>query len=151
MRDEVLVRASRDLLSIPGLIFRLIRRKLILTALAESQVDLKPLHIEIMKVLQDEGTPHPAKIGDKLFIAKAQMTHLVDHLVEMGLVRREIDPGDRRTLNLSLTAKGCRMLEEQDALVMNALRENMAALSEDELKTLSDSLRNLRDILSKLQ
>ncbi len=114
-------------------------------------MDIKLLHLEIMKVLKEEGTLHPAKIGERLVVAKAQMTHLIDKLVELGFVKREMDATDRRTINITLTDKGSRVLEEQDNLVINAVRDNMAALTEAELEALSSSLRSLRDILFKLQ
>jgi DNA-binding MarR family transcriptional regulator len=151
MRDETLERVAADLLSVPPLIFRLIRRKLVNATLADTDVDIKLLHFEVMKVLKDEGTQHPARIGERLLIAKAQMTRLIDKLVELGFVRREMDAIDRRTINITLTDKGAGVLEEQDNLVIDAVRDNMAVLTEAELQTLSNSLRNLRDILFKLQ
>ncbi len=151
MRGEILGRVAADLLSVPPLIFRLIRRRLVIATLVETDVDIKLLHFEIMKVLKEEGTRHPAAIGEKLIIAKAQMTHLIDKLVDLGLVKREIEPTDRRTLNITLTEKGNRVLEEQDSLVFNAVRDNMTSLTDKELETLSASLRNLSDILFKLQ
>jgi DNA-binding MarR family transcriptional regulator len=151
MRGEILGRVAADLLSVPPLIFRLVRRKLTMATLADTDVDIKLLHFEIMRVLQEEGTLHPAKIGERLLIAKAQMTHLIDKLVELDFVTREMDSIDRRTINLTLTEKGKKVLEEQDNLVINAVRDNMSSLSDDELEALSDSLRNLRDALFKLQ
>lgn len=144
-------RVALDLLSVPPLIFRLIRRKLLTMALAEPDANLKLIHIEIMKVLKEEGTMHVAKIGEKLLIAKAQMTHLIDKLVELGFVERETGAPDRRTMNISLTAKGRKFTEEQDSLILNAMRDNMSSLSDKELEALSGSLRNLRDTLFKLQ
>jgi DNA-binding MarR family transcriptional regulator len=151
MRGEILGKVADDLLSMPPLIFRLIRRKLVMPTFAGTALDITLLHLEIMKLLQEEGTRHPAGIGERLFIAKAQMTHLIDKLVDLGFVRREMDSSDRRTFNISLTEKGRRAMEEQDNLVINAVRENMASLTDEELETLSNSLRNLRDILFKLQ
>jgi MarR family 2-MHQ and catechol resistance regulon transcriptional repressor len=151
MREETLGRVAADLLSVPPLIFRLIRRKLVMTTLADTDFDFKLLHFEIMKVLQEEGTLHPAHIGERLLIAKAQMTHLIDKLEQLGFVSRETDPSDRRTINITLTEKGSKVLEDQDNLVINAVRENMADLTEAQLETLTSSLRNLRDILFKLQ
>ena len=151
MRSEIMGRVALDLLSVPPLIFRLIRRKLIMTALAETDSNLKLLHFEIMRVLKEEGTMHVAKIGEKLLIAKAQMTHLIDKLVELGFVEREIGAPDRRTMNISLTPKGRKFTEEQDSLILNAVRDNMSSLSDKELEALSGSLRNLRDILFKMQ
>ena len=128
MRNEIMRRVALDLLSVPPLIFRLIRRKLIMTTLAETDANFKLLHFEIMKVLKEEGTMHVAKIGEKLLIAKAQMTHLIDKLVELGFVERETCPADRRTMNISLTAKGRKFMEEQDSLILNAVRDNMSSL-----------------------
>ena len=151
MRGEIVGRVAADLLSMPPLIFRLVRRKLTMATLADTDADIKLLHFEIMRVLQEEGTLHPAKIGDRLLIAKAQMTHLIDKLVEKDFVNREMDSSDRRTINLTLTEKGKKVLEEQDYLVTNSVRENMSSLSDKELEALSSSLRNLRDTLFKLQ
>jgi DNA-binding MarR family transcriptional regulator len=151
MQNEIMGQVALDLLSVPPLVFRLIRHKLMTMTLAEPDSNLKLLHFEIMRVLKQEGTMHVAKIGERLLIAKAQMTHLIDKLVELGFVERETGSADRRTMNISLTPKGRKYTEEQDTLILNAMRDNMSALSEKELETLSGSLRNLRDTLFKMQ
>jgi DNA-binding MarR family transcriptional regulator len=151
MREEMQGRVSLDLLSVPPFIFRMVRRKVVMSTFADNNADIKLLHFEIMRVLKEEGTLHPAKIGEKLFIAKAQMTHLIDKLVELDFVKRETGADDRRTFNITITDKGVKVLEEQDNLVINAMNANMSSLSDAELESLSNSLRNLRDILFKLQ
>ncbi|MHB8104053.1 MAG: MarR family winged helix-turn-helix transcriptional regulator [Dehalococcoidales bacterium] len=151
MREEITERVALDLLSVPPQVFRLVRRKVVLSTLADTNLDIKLLHFEIMQVLKDEGTLHPAKIGEKLLIAKAQMTHLIDKLVELDFVKREMCSDDRRTINITITEKGLKVLQEQDNLVITAVKDNMASLTDEELESLSGSLRNLRKILSKLQ
>jgi DNA-binding MarR family transcriptional regulator len=151
MRGEIVERVAADLLSVPPLIFRLIRRKLVMTTLDDIDVDIKLLHFEIMRVLKEEGTQHPAEIGERLLIAKAQITHLIDKLFELDFVKRETGSNDRRTVNITLTEKGSKLLDEQDNLVINAVRDNMSSLTDAELEALSHSLRTLRDILFKLQ
>ena len=151
MNDDIQRKIALDLLSVPPLVFRMVRRRVAMTTLADTNLDIKLLHFEIMHVLKEEGTLHPAKIGEKLFVAKAQMTHLIDKLVEMDFVKREIGSDDRRTINITLTDKGGKVLEEQDNLVINAMQENMSSLSNEELEDLSKSLRKLRDILYKLE
>ena len=81
MGSDLPGKVAVDLLSIPPLVFRIIRSKLINVTLAD--IDIKLPHIEIMTVLKEDDTLHPAEIGGKLQIAKAQMTHLVDKLVEL--------------------------------------------------------------------
>jgi DNA-binding MarR family transcriptional regulator len=151
LRGENLGKVAIDLLSVPSLVNRIIRKKLLMVTLADSEADLKLLHFEIMRVLKIGGTMHPSKIGEKLLIAKAQMTHLIDKLVDLGFVKRELDSIDRRTFNITMTETGLKVLEEQDNLVVSAVSDVMTELSEKELESLSKSLRSLRDILFKLQ
>jgi DNA-binding MarR family transcriptional regulator len=151
MRCDIPGKAAVDLLSLPPLVFRIVRSKLINIALADIDIDVKFLHLEIMMVLTEEGTLHSAEIGKRLQIAKAQMTHLIDKLVELGLVERNIDADDRRTINISLTERGQKFMEHQNSIAINAVGEYIADLEESELETLTTSLRNLRDILFKLE
>ncbi len=151
MRSDILGKVAVDLLSIPPLIFRMIRRKLVNATLADIDVDIKFPHFEIMIVLKEEGTLHPAEIGEKLLIAKAQMTHLIDKLVELNLVEREMDSTDRRTLNIALSDKGRTFLEIHKNNLIIAVREYISCLEDEEIVALSNSLRNLRDTLLKLQ
>ncbi len=150
MGSDIPEKVAVDLLSIPPLVFRIIRSKLINITLADIDIDIKFPHIEIMTLLKEDNTLHPAEIGGKLQIAKAQMTHLIDKLVDLELVERNVDAADRRTIKITLTDKGRSFLEKHEAVIFNAVGEYISDLNESELETLSTSLRNLRDILLKL-
>jgi len=151
MGSEVLESITDDLLSIPPLIFRGVRRKLLKTALANSEVDITPLQFEIMRLLDEVGTLHIAEIGEKLQIARPQMTHLIDKLEDLGMVERQMGTADRRTINILLTGQGKNTLKEHDTRVRSAIREALSCLTDQELEEVSDSLRKTRDVLSKLQ
>jgi len=150
MRSDILEKVTVDLLSILPLIFRGIRRKLIKTTLADIDVSITPHHFEIIRLLKGEGTLHVAEIGERLQIAKAQMTQLIDKLVDLNMVERKMDIADRRTINITLTGHGRLVLEEHRNRFMNVMQEAMSSLTNEELADLSDSLRKIRDILSKL-
>ena len=79
------------------------------------------------------------------------MTQLVDKLVDMNIVERETDRADRRTYNITLTESGRNIFKEHKDKIMTAVRETMSSLTDEELEDLSNTLRKLRDILSKLQ
>ena len=150
MRKDILERVAIDLLSIPPLIFRQIRRNLIKTTLAGIDAGITPHHFEIIRLLEKEGKLHVAEIGDRLQIARAQMTKLIDKLVDLKLVERRTDVADRGTATITLSTHGKAVLEEHKTSIMNAIRENMKQLSDEYLKDLSDTLRKLQDTLSRL-
>lgn len=151
MRDDILERVVINLFSIPPLIFRIIQKKLVKTTLAGVDASITPHHFEIIRLLEEEGPLHIAKIGERLHIAKAQMTQLIDKLVELGLVERQNDKNDRRVVNVIISTKGKSILEKHKKRVMVAMRDTMSNLTDKELSDLSKSLEKLQDILSKLQ
>jgi DNA-binding MarR family transcriptional regulator len=150
MNSRNLEIVAEDLLSIPPIIFRIVRNKLIKTTLIDIGADITPHQFEIIRLLMEEGTLHVAEICQRLQIAKAQMTQLIDKLVDLNIVERKLGKTDRRIINIALTAQGRTLLEEHKNSVIRAVNETMSFLTEKELEDLSDSLRKLRDILMKL-
>lgn len=151
MQTDIRERIAIDLLTILPLIFRRIRRKLTRTTLTDIEVNITPHHFEIMRLLEEEGTLYLAEIGERLQIAKAQMTKLIDKLVDLNIVARKTDTADRRTINIALTGQGRTILEEHKNSVISAIRETISRLSDKELEDLSTSLRTLQDIFSRLE
>jgi DNA-binding MarR family transcriptional regulator len=151
VREEILEKVAIDLLSIPPLIFRGARRKLIKTAFADINVDIKPLHFEVLRLLDKEGKLHITEIGEKLHIAKAQMTHLIDKLADLNMIERRTDITDRRTINITLTGSGRTFLEEHQNRLVSTAVDTMSRLTDEELEDLENTLKRLSDMLSKLQ
>jgi DNA-binding MarR family transcriptional regulator len=151
MRKDILERIATELLSISPLIHRGVRRKLLKAELSNINIDVSPLHFEVMRLVDEEGSLRITEIGERLRVARAQMTHLIDKLVELGMVVRQADSTDRRVTNIVLTTKGNAFLEKHGGNIRKATREFLAGLTDEELADLSASLERLRDILSRLQ
>jgi len=150
MKNNILDSVAEDLFSTLPLIGRSIRKKLLKTALTSLNEDIAPPHFEIMKLLEEAGILHVAEIGERLQIARSQMTHLIDKLVDLDIVERQTDTEDRRMIDITLSDKGKTILKEHDGHIRDATRETLSFLTDQELQDLSASLRKLRDIFSKL-
>jgi DNA-binding MarR family transcriptional regulator len=91
-------------------------------------------------------SPEPLRmteLADHLGIVPRSVTTVVDSLEEAGLVRREIDPGNRRAIRLHLTDRGMA--------VRNDMREARRQAAEDLFAQLSDADRRaLAGLLTKL-
>jgi len=147
----VLDYVAGDLFSTLPLISRSIRKKLFKTAFAGFNEELAPPHLDIIKLLEESGTLHIAEIGERLLIARPQMTHLIDKLVELELVERQIGKEDRRTINIMLTENGKALIEAHDEHIRKATMEALSSLTIGELKELSAALQTLKEMFSKLQ
>ena len=79
-----------------------------------------------------------ADIAGLLSIAKSAVTKTVDRLEDRGLIIREKDPADRRTIHATLTVEGERLFAAaQPAFVDAVLRHFADHISKDEIRCLA--------------
>jgi DNA-binding MarR family transcriptional regulator len=76
-------------------------------------------------------------LGDRVLLSPAGTTHLVTRLERSGLVRREVDPADRRRWFTVLTDEGDRALQSARKTHNEVLRHTLfAATTPAERRTL---------------
>ena len=73
--------------------------------------NLTRLHMAIMGELAQTNLTM-TELAKSLMMTKPQLTHVVDALVSLNIVKRRPDEKDRRANNLALTEKGLDWLEE---------------------------------------
>lgn len=81
---------------------------------------------DVLATLRRAGAPYtltPKRLSAMTMVGSAAMTNRVDRLVRKGLVGREVDAGNRRSLLITLTARGHEVVERViDGHVANAAR-----------------------------
>ena len=108
-------------------------------------------HLEILKLLHEEGTLHVAEIANLLLISKSQMTRLIDELINLGMVKRQSDTQDRRKRNILLTHKGAAIVEKFQENVQRNIKTWLSSLTYQELSELSNSLKQIQNIVLKMR
>ena len=78
----------------------------------------------------------------------ATMTGIVDRLANMGLVKRERDASDRRSVIVVLTGAGDALLEKAKAERVERTRHLLSHFTPEELQTNLDLLVRYLDVLS---
>ena len=102
-------------------------------------------------MLEDHESLSVSAIGDKQFISRPQMTHIVDKLVSLSMVERAIDEDDRRVINVVLTDTGRKIMRQCDAIIKHSIRESLAALDDKDIEEMSAALSKLAEIGFKLK
>jgi len=111
--------------------------------------DLRPLGLtpsqaEVLRVLGDHEPLTLTGLGGLLVCeTTASPSRLVDRLVAQGLVQRQVDPGDRRFVTLSLTADGRKLLDRV-AAVEDRLHDTLDRLTAG--TPVEDALQLLRTV-----
>ena len=73
---------------------------------------LKPKHVSLLSALELGAPGSQAELASTLHVAQSLIVLFVDHLQDLGAVRRERDPSDRRRQQVVLTDEGRRLLAE---------------------------------------
>ena len=63
----------------------------------------------VLSALSDDGVVNQTVLASRIHVEGATITHHVDRLEKLGLVRREIDAKDRRVRKIELTPDGVRL------------------------------------------
>jgi DNA-binding MarR family transcriptional regulator len=92
---------------------------------------------------QDEEPLRMTELADRLGIVPRSVTTVVDALEEAGLVRREVDPRNRRAILLRLTDRGAAVRDDLREARRRAAADLFAPLSADDRDALAGLLRLL--------
>ncbi len=125
--------------------------------LANNAQALKPFGLttqqyNVLRILKGQH-PKPAAVSlvnERMLDKMSNASRLVEKLRQKGLVDRSTCPKDRRQVDVQLTDKGLKLLEEATETLKSA-SENYHSLSEDEANTLNRLLDKLRNTGTKIE
>ena len=80
------------------------------------------------------------ELADHLGIVPRSVTTVIDALEEAGLVRREVDPHNRRAIRLHLTDRGLSVRDDMREARRGAAEDLFAPLSADDRQSLGHLL-----------
>ena len=97
-----------------------------------------------LKVLSDAGESLPlTQLAERLSCVKSNITQLVDRLEADGLVKRELDPRDRRARLAAMTEAGRKACKEGSEAQQEAESALLSKLSTEESQQLAALLTKL--------
>jgi DNA-binding MarR family transcriptional regulator len=73
---------------------------------------ITPVQHLILAVLAEEEFLSPAEISDRIAMDGATLSGVLDRMTEAGLIKKEENPEDRRSIRVSLTPRAKRMRED---------------------------------------
>ncbi len=98
-------------------------RRAIVASVRADAPDLSARQMSVLLTVYLTPPPHTVRgLADDLKVTKPVITRAVDRLSELGMLRRKIDPDDRRSVLLQRTVKGSVFLREYGELIVAAAR-----------------------------
>ncbi|HEY1822238.1 MAG TPA: MarR family transcriptional regulator [Trebonia sp.] len=120
---------------------RLTKRLRLAQAERLAPLGLTPAQERALRLIaRGDEPPRMTELADRLGIVPRSLTTVIDALEEAGLVRREIDPRNRRAILLSLTDRGAAVREELREARRRAAEDLFAPLSAQDRESLAGLL-----------
>jgi DNA-binding MarR family transcriptional regulator len=134
----------QDPAQVADLLHRLTRRLRRAQAEALAPAGLTPAQERALRMIgRHQEPPRMTELADELGIVPRSLTSVIDSLEEAGLVRREIDPRNRRATLLHLTSRGAAIREDMRTARRTAAEELLAPLSPADRETLTRLLTEM--------
>ncbi|MFH1057095.1 MAG: MarR family transcriptional regulator [Pseudomonadota bacterium] len=107
----------------------------------ETGLSLPQMHT--LEILGSSGQLRMKELAGKMGITTGALTVLVDRLVRAGLVARQPNEQDRRSIRVGLTEEGAKYIREHHKLHRQLTHELASALEPAELAALLASIPKL--------
>ncbi|MGI5139993.1 MULTISPECIES: MarR family winged helix-turn-helix transcriptional regulator [unclassified Streptomyces] len=101
---------------------------------------------DVLATLRRSGEPYtlsPRQLSAALMLTTGGMTGRLDKLERAGLLRRSPDPHDRRGLQVTLTERGFRLIDEAVGAGLVLQAEALSSLNPQQAAQLAELLRQL--------
>jgi DNA-binding MarR family transcriptional regulator len=133
-----------DAAQLADLLQRLTRRLRRAQAERLAPLGLTPAQERALRMItRSEEPPRMTELADRLGIVPRSLTTVIDALEQAGLVRREIDPRNRRAILLHLTDRGTAVRDDMREARRRAAEDLFAPLPADDRKALAELLSRL--------
>jgi DNA-binding MarR family transcriptional regulator len=141
------VRLAAELMSVNAAMRRLVRRRL------REQVPprLRPAQVELMTVVGGRPGISVAAAARELHLADNSVSTLVNQLLAAGMLRREVDPGDRRAVRLELTPDAQRHIADWRDRRARLVGARIEELPDEDRAAIAAALPALGRLLTSLQ
>ncbi|MGV8078968.1 MAG: MarR family winged helix-turn-helix transcriptional regulator [Syntrophales bacterium] len=110
-----------------------------------AELSITPVQALVLGFLSDEDRITSSELGKRTELDSATMTGILDRLEAAGLIERQGNPADRRSIKIHLTEQGKALAGEAVRIIADANREFLAILTEQEQEELRSLIRKLRD------
>jgi DNA-binding MarR family transcriptional regulator len=108
-------------------------------------IDVTLAQLALLRTLEDMGSMRATDLAHLIGLSASSLTGQIDRLEAEGYVERRRSREDRREVEVSLTPLAVQVLQETQARVTAEVEELFAALTDEEIETVTAIIDKLID------
>jgi DNA-binding MarR family transcriptional regulator len=137
--DEMVKDASR----LANLTFNLLSTCQQKEGIFAEQYGLTQSEFRCLKMFDKKETVNNKTIAKRMNLSASRLTRIIDGLVAKGYTEREINPSDRRNMDVNLSKKGTNLVQKLNLAYINIHKELLEDIEESQHKPLIYAMTNL--------
>jgi DNA-binding MarR family transcriptional regulator len=137
--DEMVKDASR----LANLTFNLLSTCQQKEGIFAEQYGLTQSEFRCLKMFDKKETLNNKTIAKRMNLSASRLTRIIDGLVAKGYTEREINPSDRRNMDVNLSKKGTNLVQKLNLAYVNIHKELLEDIEESQHKPLIYAMTNL--------
>lgn len=118
------------------------------TRLAKSH-NLTPAEFRFLRLFGLTEKLANKDIAERMHLSPSRLSRVLDGLVKKGYMVRQIDPNDRRNMQISFSKKGVAVVEKLNVDYLRIHEEILANIEQDQHKNLIRGMSQLLTALNK--
>ncbi len=107
------------------------------------QYGLTQAEFRCLKLFDKKEVINNKTIAKRMGLSASRLTRIIDGLVAKGYTAREINPSDRRNMDVNLSKKGVQLVQKLDLAYINVHKELLDDIETTQHKPLISAMTNL--------
>ena len=117
--------------------------------LVAEQYGLTQAEFRCLKLFDKKEVINNKTIAKRMGLSASRLTRIIDGLVAKGYTEREINPSDRRNMDVNLSKKGSQLVQKLDHAYINVHKELLENIEDTQHKPLIHAMTNLLEAMEK--
>jgi DNA-binding MarR family transcriptional regulator len=113
------------------------------------QYGLTQAEFRCLKLFEKKEVVNNKTIAKRMGLSASRLTRIIDGLVAKGYTKREINPSDRRNMDVDLSKKGQLLVQKLDNAYINIHKELLEEIEDSQHKPLIFAMTNLLSAMEK--
>jgi DNA-binding MarR family transcriptional regulator len=112
-------------------------------------LNLTVSEFKALRLLKKDQFVSVGELAKRMVLSNSRLTRIIDGLVNKGIIRRDINPEDRRVMEIILTLEGTKLTDSVNEKYFQSQFDIIENIPKDKLVQLLSSLELLRESLHR--
>jgi len=115
--------------------------------IAQKRFKISGVEVEILRFLDTDGDQKMKDVGERVKVKLSNLTNIIDNLETIRLVRRVNSKTDRRSIFVSISPKGKKLIGDYNTFLRDLTQRMSSEVQESDFGIMLEGLEKISQVL----